>query len=144
MPTSKIIVHQGLTGLLPKPDQDGGVAYPFTFQAVSPNDACWSFRVIRSLDPSFLTPEELEALIKGSGFKQLRAEWEELVGHRVGKLTIYGEAQDGTSGLFEAQYEMGREMEMPAPGKKEVQKPREPEPVDPEPIFDDGPGMDRF
>ncbi len=137
----QIINHEGTTCLLPKPKTDKGAAYPFAFDAVSPNYVSWAYRVLPSRDPAHLTPEKLEAVLKGSQRGNLRATWEEQVGHRIGVLTVYRDAQGGTSSGFQAQYERGPDIDKPGPGNIKTPEP-EPAP-EPEPTKR-GPEMDMF
>lgn len=139
MQTATVINHEGTTCLLPKAKTDKGAAYPFAFDAVAPDYVSWAYRVLPSRDPTRLTPEKLETLLKGSQRGQLRAEWEEQVGHRIGVLTVYRDAQNGTTGGLQAQYERGPDIDTPS--KTKAPKP-EPMP-EPEPEKR-GPEMDMF
>lgn len=93
-----IIIHEGTVCLLPKPEIVADELYPFGFDPTKSKTKSWAFRLLRSSSGlPHLTNEQLADMLK-TGRSALNARWEEQVGHSVGWITIYPEAQDGKAG----------------------------------------------
>lgn len=111
MKNSVTKIHSGMTSKLPTPLEVGNERFSFRFQAVTPVQKRWAYRLLPSMDPSHITEERLLQLLREKR-PVLRADWEEQVGHPIGFITIYIPRKDGGTEAKQARFERGPEMEM--------------------------------
>jgi hypothetical protein len=132
-----IILHQGTTCLLSKPEIVGDHTYPFAFDATTPEQKSWSWRLLPQRDPARLTDEKFIQLLK-AGRPVWRADWEEQVGHIVGMVTLYPPSGSGDKPC-KVEFEKGPDLEMTPPKPKSPNP--VPPPVEPEPEPDTTPDI---